>query len=166
MSKSACAHQLAAVHYKKQLFPWILLKRCSPFTLTTVATKNCNSLLCSSIAESCPAARVLETVRIHLSMAPFWEDPRALAINRRRSHTPLRSFVSSEKAVRYLVQPPLQQQHPCPAESSEQLLSGCSWRFKLYRNPDEVLDNVYHPDFDDSSFESVSVLRLCEVLAV
>lgn len=89
-------------------------------------------------------------------MAPFWEDPRSLAIGRRRSHTPLRSYKSSQLAVEHLAQPPEQHQYPCPLQAREQLLSGCSWKFKLFQNPDSVPEDFFRPEYDDSGFGTVS----------
>jgi beta-galactosidase len=85
-------------------------------------------------------------------MAKFWQDPRALAINRRQSHTPLKSYVAPDAAVRQLALPT---QGYAPAGSREQLLSGCDWRFKLFDSPEAVPASFHEPGYADDGFTTV-----------
>jgi beta-galactosidase len=86
-------------------------------------------------------------------MAKFWQDPRALAINRRQSHTPLKSYVSPDAAARQLGLP---SQGYAPAGSREQLLSGCDWRFKLFDSPEAVPASFFERDYEEDGFTTVS----------
>lgn len=90
-----------------------------------------------------------------MSAAPFWADPRVLALNRRQSHTPLHSWRCRETALQHLLQQPSLQQHAPRTSDSQQLLSGCSWQFKLVDNPSAVPSGFHEPGFDASSFTQV-----------
>jgi hypothetical protein len=86
-------------------------------------------------------------------MAKFWQDPRALAINRRQIHTPLKSYVAPDAAARQLALPT---QGYAPAGSREQLLSGCDWRFKLFDSPEDVPASFSKRAFEEDGFTRVS----------
>lgn len=93
--------------------------------------------------------------------APFWQDPTALAINRRQAHVPLRSFRGVQHAVQQLTRPPWVK----PAEhyteqnelkgSRQQQLSGCEWQFQVFDRPEAVPNGFWSKDFDASKFGKV-----------
>lgn len=85
-------------------------------------------------------------------MAVFWQDPRALAINRRQSHTPLKSYVAPDAAARQLALPT---QGYAPAGSREQLLSGCNWHFKLFDSPEAVPAAFHDTSYEEEGFITV-----------
>ncbi len=90
---------------------------------------------------------------------PFWEDPSSSALNRRRSHPPLRSFVSREAAVRAMRElpvPPVHGEPPSVRGDRRQLLSGCNWRFRLYDAPKDLPDGFYAPGFSEEGYCDVS----------
>jgi hypothetical protein len=87
-------------------------------------------------------------------MAKFWQDPGALAINRRQSHTPLKSYVAPAAAAKQLALPT---QGYAPAGSREQLLSGCDWRFKLFDSLEAVPADFHDTSYDEDGFTTVSI---------
>ncbi|WIA37008.1 hypothetical protein OEZ86_013994 [Tetradesmus obliquus] len=87
-------------------------------------------------------------------MAVFWQDPRALAINRRQSHTPLKSYVAPDAAARQLALPT---QGYAPAGSREQLLSGCNWHFKLFDSPEAVPAAFHDTSYEEEGFITIPV---------
>jgi hypothetical protein len=84
---------------------------------------------------------------------PFWEDPSALAANRRAAHAPLRSFPSADAAVRYYARPPPladgELYAPCPRVAR---LGGRPWRFRVFPSPADAPGGFWEPGFDDSAF--------------
>jgi hypothetical protein len=97
--------------------------------------------------------------------APFWEDPRTIGINRRKCHTPSSSFSCRNEAIQSHVadmQKLSGYRHRAPpldvdtrTNGSRQLLSSCSWRFKLFENPEAVPADFFEPSFDESGFAEV-----------
>ncbi|GIL52349.1 hypothetical protein Vafri_8240 [Volvox africanus] len=113
---------------------------------------------------------------------PDWENPVVLGINKRISHTPLRSFRDLESAVVFfrphvpstnataqLVTEEVTQQYAATSQvltlhsvaespaSGMRKLSGCDWKFKLCRNPSEVPPDFLEPDYPTSDWTQIPV---------
>ena len=101
-------------------------------------------------------------------VAPDWESPGVLGINKRSSHAPLRSFLPTSSAV-HPPPPPhlavttsiapalrLQGLRSLPPEGAGSLqwrlrkLSGCEWAFKVFQNPQEVPADFFQPAYEGS----------------
>ncbi|GLI68193.1 hypothetical protein VaNZ11_012533 [Volvox africanus] len=113
---------------------------------------------------------------------PDWENPAVLGINKRVSHTALRSFRDLESAVvffrphvpgtnptAHIVTEEVTQQYAATSQlltvrnvaespaSGIRKLSGCDWKFKLFRNPGEVPPEFLEPDYPTSDWTQIPV---------